>query len=63
MSLHVDFNFNDIEKVVDLLLQTDIAQQKSILFGYSDKKVKEWTTLLKYMQGNSLMLLSLAKFI
>jgi hypothetical protein len=46
-----------------LLLQTDLAQQKNMLFGYGDKRVKEWTTLKKYMEGNSLNLLSLAKFI
>lgn len=48
--------------VVDLLLQTDLAQ-KNLLFGYSDKRVKEWTTLRKYMENNSLALLSVAKFI
>ena len=49
--------------MVDLLLQTDLAQQKNILFGYSDKRVKEWTTLKKYMSSNQLNLLNLAKFI
>lgn len=48
--------------MVDLLLQTDLAQ-KNLLFGYSDKRVKEWTTLRKYMENNSLALLSVAKFI
>jgi len=46
-----------------MLLQTDLAQSKTMLFGYADKRVKEWTTLQKYMQGNHLTLLNLGKFI
>jgi hypothetical protein len=57
------FNFNDLETAVELLLQTDLAQQKTLLFGYSDARVKEWTTLKKYMEGNHLKLLNLSKFI
>ena len=32
-----------------MILKTDLAQQKNMFFGYSDKRVKEWTTLKKYM--------------
>jgi hypothetical protein len=46
-----------------MLLQTELAKDKSMLFGYADKKVKEWTTLKKYMEGNHLTLLNLGKFI
>jgi len=53
----------DVEKVVEMLLQTDLAQSKTMLFGYADKRFKEWTTLQKYMQGNHLTLLNLGKFI
>lgn len=53
----------DVGQVVELLLKTDLAQSKSMLFGYADKRVKEWTTLKKYMEGNHLALLNLGKFI
>ena len=53
----------DVVALVDMILQTDLANQKNLLFGYSDKNVKEWTTLKKYMDGNNINLLSLAKFI
>ena len=53
----------DVDKVAELLLGTDLAKEKSMLFGYSDKQVKEWTTLKKYLGGNHLNLLNLAKFI
>jgi hypothetical protein len=59
---HSAFSYVDVQAVVELLLQTDLAQ-KNLLFGYSDKRVKEWTTLKKYMDNNSLSLLSTAKFI
>jgi len=53
----------DVDKVAELLLDTDLAKEKSMLFGYSDKQVKEWTALKKYLSGNHLNLLNLAKFI
>lgn len=34
-----------------------------MLFGYSNKTMKEWATLKKYMEGNCINLLSVAKFI
>ena len=53
----------DVEKVAELLLATDLAKEKSMLFGYADKQVKEWTTLKKYLSNYHLNLLNLAKFI
>jgi hypothetical protein len=37
--------------------------EKNMLFGYSNKTMKEWATLKKYMEGNCINLLSVAKFI
>lgn len=34
-----------------------------MIFGYSNKTMKEWATLKKYMESNLLNLLSVAKFI
>lgn len=34
-----------------------------MIFGYSNKIMKEWATLKKYMESNLLNLLSVAKFI
>jgi hypothetical protein len=34
-----------------------------MLFGYSDKRVKEWTNLQKFMTAKNVGLLSNAKFI
>ena len=61
--LYIGFNYKDVVAIVDMILQTDLANQKNLIFGYSDKRVKEWTNLKKYMDGNQLNLLSLAKFI
>ena len=60
---HPAFNSIDVARTVELLLLTDIGQQKSLIFGFSDQRVKEWTTLKKYLEGNCLGLLNLAKFI
>jgi len=34
-----------------------------MLFGYTDKRVKEWTNLRKFMESKNVGLLSNAKFI
>lgn len=50
-------------RFVELLLKTELAKEKSMLFGYSDKRVKEWTNLQKFMAAKNVGLLSNAKFI
>jgi hypothetical protein len=44
------------------MLSTNLAES-NIIFGYSNKNMKEWSSLKKYMDGNLLNLLSVAKFI
>jgi hypothetical protein len=59
---NLGFNFNDIAQTVELLSQTNLGE-KNMIFGYSNKTMKEWATLKKYMESNLLNLLSVAKFI
>lgn len=56
------FNYSDVSQTVELLAQTPLGE-KNMIFGYANKTMKEWATLKKYMEGNSLNLLSVAKFI
>lgn len=56
------FNYNDVSQTVELLAQTPLGE-KNMIFGYTNKTMKEWATLKKYMESNSLNLLSVAKFI
>ena len=57
-----DFNYNDVCVVVERMLASGLGE-KNLLFGYSNPQMKEWAALQKYMQKNSLNLLSVAKFI
>jgi hypothetical protein len=49
--MNAGFNYNDVSQTVDLLAQTNLGE-KNMLFGYSNKTMKEWATLKKYMESN-----------
>jgi hypothetical protein len=39
------------------------AKEKTLMFGYADKRVKEWVALKKFMDKKNVGMISLGKFI
>lgn len=39
------------------------AKERTLMFGYADKRVKEWVALKKFMDKKNVGMISLGKFI
>lgn len=44
-------------------MKTKWAENKSLVFGYGDKRVKEWVNLKKFMDNKQIAIVNTAKFI
>ena len=61
--LMVDFHYGDVCRVVDMMLRSKWAESKSLVFGYADKRVKDWVGLKKFMENKQVAVVNVAKFI
>lgn len=46
-----------------MILRSKWAESKSLVFGYADKRVKDWVGLKKFMENKQVAVVNVAKFI
>ena len=49
--------------IVQEILKTKWAEDRNIVFGHSDKRVKEWVSLKKFMDNKLIGIINTGKFI
>ena len=61
--MYKGFTYQNVNFFVEEILKTKWAEDKSLVFGYADKRVKEWVALKKFMDGKLIGVVNTAKFI
>lgn len=63
MMLMLGFHYGDVVYVAEQLSNSRWAESRSLVFGYADKRVRDWLALRKFMEGKQVHIVNLAKFI